>query len=456
MIYNTYQFSYNYLAKIQTAVGELMPRYSLHSVGIAPQNNQVNIRLSDEKFIEEVSKSLSELSLYEPEAIKFFVEEPPSLQSRTIHSGQYADSVKDGEIRGGTISAKAICNQTGQMGIITNEHVAPKDSIVRDGGEHIFFGGKGFQGTGTVIGTSTKTKFGGKVDAAFIPFNDSNSWQFTSSATYWTQNKNNQTVIPRTYKVADHDEIVVGLPIAKFGTTTGRVDGVITEVGAFISMNFAYFTDQIRHTARCDDGDSGGPVFITLGGKYTLAGIHFSGAEGINGYANKITRVAEALDVTILGEVESPVKNGAEYRIRNISTNQYVTVEGSNTGTGMRVMQASYNGSVRQTFYARTNSDGSFSLEPNMNRNAGKNNTRVDLSYVFPSYNLLKIQTANTNDRQKFRLVNYEIGSRFMAVSGGTDRSLEPLNSNEIHEMGFQQSNLRQRWVFELVQYTGY
>ena len=89
VIYHTRRFSYNFLYEIHHAItGILMPIYaSIHSVGMTPQYNQVEVRLTDERYIPRVIEHLSRLSLYAEDAINFIVCDIAKPASTPIHAG---------------------------------------------------------------------------------------------------------------------------------------------------------------------------------------------------------------------------------------------------------------------------------------------------------------------------------------------------------------------------------
>ncbi|MCL2860892.1 MAG: S1 family peptidase [Firmicutes bacterium] len=317
--YHAREFSFNFLNSIRDVVCDLMPTYTIHGVGIAPQYNKVVITLSNENYIENIISYLSDLVLLEENAINFVVAEKAVFTSRPIHGGEQIFEVGQGTVNVGSLGAKAFCNQTGRRGVITNEHVAPRGTLMRHGT--------------TNVGTSFRTQFGGTADAAFIPFDNPNDWQFRSSASYFIRpNRTLRTVIPKTYMVASRNDIQVGLPVAQFGNATGRTDGEISQINASFWIGSwlfgTRFTDQILSTAYTSGGDSGGPLFITAGGRYILAGLHFANRDADENGANKITNVQQALDVTIL--TECSVFSVGTHQISSVSR-QSIHLTGNNT-----------------------------------------------------------------------------------------------------------------------------
>ncbi|MCL2848141.1 MAG: leucine-rich repeat protein [Firmicutes bacterium] len=311
VVYHLRQFSHNFLLEIYSAIANLMPNYSIFGVGVAPQYNRIEVSLYDEQSIPNVIEYLNGLSLFMEDAIKFAIGEIPILSSGTadltpIHSGGrlVASDFFGGD---GTISAKAFCNIAYRQGIIkkgiiTNAHVAPANTQMRC--HHNL----------SIIGTTLRYRFGnGELsDSAFIPFDNQDRWEFTSSASYFRYpNAHQRNIIPTTYQVASRCEILVGLRIAQFGSRTGRTEGRIDLLYQLISSTppgggpITRFYDQIRHTAETLGGDSGAPVFAMQNGKYVLVATTFAS----RGSASKITNITcgdVGLDVTIVANFAEP------------------------------------------------------------------------------------------------------------------------------------------------------
>lgn len=289
VIYNTHVFSYNFLNSVQGLVSYLMPRYSIISSSVLPQYNVVEITISDKAYISNITQYLSRLSGFRLSAINFiFSTILPEASSREIHSGS---RVTSGGLRTGTLSAKARCLRTRRMGVITNQHVSPVGTNLRLGGP-----------LGTMIGTTTSGQYGGRIDASFTPFNDAGAWNFTSSAAH------GNTVIPRTY-LAQQNSIVVGLPVVKFGQTTGRTIGSIRSLNyGWSYANGVRFHNKIQHTAYTRSGDSGSPLFTVLAdGRHLQLGIvsHSRfGQGGLTAYASNIWNVMADLDVMLYNEFD--------------------------------------------------------------------------------------------------------------------------------------------------------
>ena len=116
VVYHERKFSYNTLIEIHGELEKLMPKFTIFSVGMMPQHNQVEVILEDESQIKNIIQHLSSLSLNSDEAIRFVIDKMPTPVNTPIHGGGGITS----SAGGGTISAKAICNVTGRVGIVTN------------------------------------------------------------------------------------------------------------------------------------------------------------------------------------------------------------------------------------------------------------------------------------------------------------------------------------------------
>jgi len=309
VVYNEHRFSYELLSTVHEEASSLMQYYSIHGVSIKPQYNRVEIELSDEAEILSIIRYLSQLADFEESAVNFIVEENTSvMESRRIHSGR---TVARNLIDGGTLGAKATCNITGARGVLTNQHVAPLNTEIRYEGpwpwDH-------------VIGRTSRAHFGGRIDAAFIPFNNPGDWQFTSSAAH------GNTVIDTTYLLQEAS-ILVGMPVAQFGQSSGRTPGRIisTTHSFFCGTTGVPFNNYIRSTYNSTFGDSGGPVFAIGLNKYALIGLHSHGG----GRASNIWNIKRDLQVT----VQAPIYDGPELWHQPVWISNTTTDDGQYHGT---------------------------------------------------------------------------------------------------------------------------
>ena len=335
-MYVVKEFSYSLLRNIQSALVDMAENhlrthnniYGIIGIEVIPQYNRVEIELlnsgdlqTNESNKDSVRDYLASISLYQPGSLYFFIsdeanEEPafeapvpqssagflgisPNSTQRPIHGGDRILFYL-GEVFRGTITAKATCNSTGRRGIVTNAHVATAR-------ERMAHKNNDFYPPFQEIGTRAQYGMRNRIDATFIPFDNPNIWEFTSSAAYWQGNRDNVTVIDRTYKVTHRHEIRVGRYVYTFGQQSGRVRGRIRSVGSWRRVNFREnggvrsFNDQIITCTRTDGGDSGGPVFKRgRYGRYILVGVNFGGSRfGTRSFSNKIFNVENELGITI-------------------------------------------------------------------------------------------------------------------------------------------------------------
>ena len=286
VVYHTFQFSYNFLNMVHGLVVDLMQSYSITGVATLPQYNHVQVRVSDEDVIKNITKALPRT--IDITSVDFIVDyELPTTERIDLHAGS---TVGRALVSVGTLGAAHVtCMSNGSIrGVLTNEHVAPRGTILRHGGSSIF---------NPVIGQSIRAQYGGRIDAAFVQFDNPFAWNAGSSVT------DGNTIIPAT-SVLSRNSIRVGLPVAQFGQTTGRTIGHITSINeAFPSTRFGHFHSYIRSTYRSASGDSGGPVLTFDGsGGYSLVGIHSHSG----GLASNIRNVMADLNVGIVVGERAP------------------------------------------------------------------------------------------------------------------------------------------------------
>jgi len=229
----------------------------------------------------------------------------------------------------GTITAKAVCNDTGKKGILTNSHVVAigDPAQIPD-----FFNIPmyHFQSNNTKIGTALEGKayydWENSLDIVFIPFDNPDKWEFSSSAAYFphiywygeVHDRPPYTVIPKTYQIGTKQEIIdifnsaqendEFIRVAKFGQRTGRTDGHIYQVNATVEYNNRILYNVIILDIIGLPGDSGSPVFLIDNfGRYILiayiaSGPTVQGGGGVppgEAWTFDIVTAREAINVTI-------------------------------------------------------------------------------------------------------------------------------------------------------------
>jgi len=115
------------------------------------------------------------------------------------------DEIRELIGRIGTVAANAICNATGQFGVLTNQHVA-RNRRMRVGGNW--------------VGTSAphQQQLGGTIDAAFIPFENQNNWIPTPQARSGSTTFSNIRLGTEAQIIQAHAQHI---PVSSIGRTSG-------------------------------------------------------------------------------------------------------------------------------------------------------------------------------------------------------------------------------------------
>ncbi len=173
VLYKQFSFSYNYLQKIMNTVETIMDDYAILTVGIDDKYNHVFIELTDERYVERIIEILQLENLYNYDALKIIVDpNARNIDNANIaYGGDQIISHFHGEptASSGTMSVNVICNITGQLGVLTNEHVARVTENTTT--NNIYDSGWNLIGNFGMRGQN-----GGTIDAAFIPFANQIDW----------------------------------------------------------------------------------------------------------------------------------------------------------------------------------------------------------------------------------------------------------------------------------------
>ncbi len=190
----------------------------------------------------------------------------------------------------GTIGANAYDPVSNQYGIITAGHVANISNL------------SSFCNSSNIImnnNVNVTSIFSGVCDVAFIPFNSSNPYVATTTL----KNNNTTTCVYDTQPIVS--PYMVGIEIVKYGATTGKQVGTITNLSASVQYaNNVVISDMIQYDMERAGGDSGAPIGIEYsnGGGLYFMGIH-SGGSGTTCYATKFRNIEEQLGVIILSAI---------------------------------------------------------------------------------------------------------------------------------------------------------
>ncbi|MCM1260390.1 MAG: leucine-rich repeat protein [Staphylococcus sp.] len=296
IVYQEFNYSYNYLQKILNSIESIMSNISIYTVGIDEELNQVFIELNDEEDIQVIIQYLQNEGLYKENAVIF--ETNPTgeiIETSTIAYGgesilyRYSSNNK----ARGTLTMNAVSNRTGSLGVLTNSHVAPYDRPMYYGGNynaetHSFSMEK-------YIGTASISKQYHSIDAAYVPFSNQEDWEITPYGKYGSTTYDN-------IWLGNEGQIISGQPIIRIGQTSGVTAGKIKSRNVSSWINGKRLTNLFTFSNPPESGDSGGPIYVNAGEKLYLIGIVFGrGTKLFNknkGYACRMSNVMNELDVT--------------------------------------------------------------------------------------------------------------------------------------------------------------
>ena len=214
VIFRYHAFSYNYLIKKMEALSDVMFDFGIYTVELKEDKNCLYIYLFDIDRVDDIKKFLSDQVAFSENALVFF-DNPAYIPSddsvQTAYGGRWITRQTN---HGGTIGANAICNKSGKVGILTNEHVAREKDTIKLGNSTDF-----------IIGTVERAKIGGTVDASFTPFQDPDAWDMTPNARDNDFNLNGVT--HSKIRLGYEKKIVQNAKIMKIGVASGTTDGNI-------------------------------------------------------------------------------------------------------------------------------------------------------------------------------------------------------------------------------------
>ena len=332
VLYRQYEFSYNYLLKIRDMAVDIATAFGIHAVGIGDKENRVNIYISGASEVGRISHFFHEQTDFDETAIAYVIES--CIVSNNPSYG--GESVSAAGL-GGTICVLAIDNTTGQLGILTNEHVVPTGTASNYRGH---WNGSTFSAN-VALGTALRGQHAGTIDASFVPYTTQANWEISPYSKYNTTTNTN-------VRLGNNNQIIQGRAIRKIGQTTGITNGTITDANTWVTLNYGTqqnpnnqtITNVFRYSNESRGGDSGGPVYFNDGTDLHLIGIHFAGPFDPNtatfGIACRIQNVINTLNVT-------PITNDS-FVTSNLSTTS-VSLNGLNFNpSGALVIPTSLNG----------------------------------------------------------------------------------------------------------------
>lgn len=296
IIYQYFDYSYNYLQQILNCVESLMLTTSVYTVGIDEELNKVCVDLTNDEDIPIIIQNLQNNQLYQENAI-FFEVDPNGYVEETATTTYGGESTlcryKSGSYSRGTLAVNAVSNSSGTLGMLTNAHVTLHYREMSYGG--YFNSDDESFSIEKYMGPPSVAKQYGKIDAAFVPFKEQGEWEISPYAKYGS------TIYDNVW-LGNNDLIVRGQPITRIGQTTGITSAKIKRANASVFLNGQIIKNIFTFNNPPEGGDSGGPIYANKDGKLYLIGITFGrGIKWYNshrGYACRISNVMEGLDVT--------------------------------------------------------------------------------------------------------------------------------------------------------------
>ena len=326
VFYKKFDHSYNFLLTVQESITGIMNSVDIHRVSIDEKNNEVDVYLQEED-IDQVIGYLQSKNLFNDSSIEFIVDsngEYEEYAADIAYGGEALRVFPDTDlsvIHLGTITVNAIDNETGQLGILTCEHVArtdnePKAALVAYG-EHFDHTNNTYNKL-IMIGPGSKGYQGGTIDAAFVPFDNQyneNGWEATPNARY-----NGETFT--NVKLGDESYIIQGRPVMQIGQTTGVTYGKIQNAINSVNIEGIILTKAIITDIASQGGDSGGPLYFDDGtnNELRLIGMVFGGSS--SGGTSASCRIREVMN--ILGV--TPITN--EFLTTTNLSNNKIRIDG--------------------------------------------------------------------------------------------------------------------------------
>lgn len=296
IIYQYFDYSYNYLQQILNCVESLMLTTSVYTVGIDEEINKVCVDLTNDEDISIIIQNLQNNQIYQENAISFDVD-PNGYVEETATTAYGGESTlyrysADSYSRG-TLAVNAVSNSSGTLGMLTNAHVTLHYREMSYGG--YFNSDDESFSMEQYMGPPSVAKQYGKIDAAFVPFKNQGEWEISPYAKYGS------TIYDNVW-LGNNDLIVRGQPITRIGQTTGITSAKIKRANASTFLNGEIIKNVFTFNNPPEGGDSGGPIYANRDGKLYLIGITFGrGIKWHNnnrGFACRISNVMEGLGVT--------------------------------------------------------------------------------------------------------------------------------------------------------------
>lgn len=275
------------LLNIQKKLDDVMEKYKISSTYTNEEDNILEIELLDMSKKKSILKHLNDnYEGFNEKSVHF---------SKGYEIVPTANNTKSNALAGSTASAGSSCATLGfnaydpvnkKYGVVTAAHFATKGTMIKNSKDKN-------------IGKSSKRKYGGSLDAAFVPFGKG----ISKSKKIYRLSSPDDT-LTGYFK---NSELVTGMMVTKVGTTTRVTYGKILTVSHNVYDGKNHITDQVKISNKQLPGDSGGPVFFSMIGPVKKGSVRTNRLVGIatftdknkNGYVSKAQTILKEFKLTL-------------------------------------------------------------------------------------------------------------------------------------------------------------
>lgn len=296
------EYNLDELNEVYYFISDNMSEKNVTTVAVSEKNNELEVSVENDSDKDTLEDFL-ELNGYDTDMITFIDNSDPiELDIAPVNDNSYntnSNSTVNYAYAGsklilnnnsgfyGTVGANAYNPTTNQYGIITAGHVARANGV------------NSFSNSSNIMlnnNTGVISLFSGNCDAAFIPFNSTNTFMNTSIL----KNGSISSCIYNKQPIVS--PYMAGIDIVKYGATTGKQTGTL--INTSISAHYSDGTvleDLLQYQMERAGGDSGAPIGIEYSNSNDglhLLGTH-SGGSSDTCYGIKYRNIENELGVII-------------------------------------------------------------------------------------------------------------------------------------------------------------
>ncbi|MDR2204203.1 MAG: S1 family peptidase [Nitrososphaerota archaeon] len=356
VVYDVAKYPLPFLYDVQTSLGDVMAEFGIQSTSLNEFTNRLEVDLSDSTKEKDIVDFLTtKFNEFDTGCLTFTDSTGPMLPTASnTATNALAGSQTSANANQiiGSLGFNAYDKSTGQYGAVTAAHVAP-------------FGATRRNALLTTIGSVSISKFGGTVDASFIPFSSGGN-NISPSYNYYTSSPESADFLMSYCK---NSFFVSGLSMHTIGNTTGHLTGTVLSVSMQGQMEqyvgsgyFVNFNDLLKVSNGVNEGDSGGIMYHQVWSGSLLsppikmiAGIIIARTGFIiyDGVGSKVENIMNELNIGLY--IKSPIHqyvSGIESKttlgygavnnwnglIGNTPDGSYVQLYGGNYGDGGHVV----------------------------------------------------------------------------------------------------------------------